>query len=139
MRLLPKTTALAALLALAAGAFTAACLAQDKKDDDAPAPGQAEAAKAAMDKALARGKELWNDKSLFKKSCASCHENPDKPQLSMKTRVYSYPAFSRRKKGIVTMHQKIQEMVEYSAVGKPLDDKGTDIAALEAYVRSLKQ
>jgi cytochrome c len=138
MRLVPKTTALLVGLALASGAVTAACFAQQKPDPDDP-PVSNEAAKAAMDKALARGKELWNDKTLFKKSCSSCHDNPDKPQLSMETRVYSYPAYSRRKKGIVTMHQKIQEMIEYSAVGKPLDDKGTDIAALEAYVRSLKQ
>lgn len=99
---------------------------------------KARIAKEALEKAVAKGKELWDSKELGKKSCSSCHENPDKPQLDMTTREWSYPAYSRRKRAVVTLHQKIQEMIRYQARGKPLPDDSADLGALAAYVTSLK-
>ncbi|MCG3135775.1 MAG: hypothetical protein HMLKMBBP_03531 [Planctomycetes bacterium] len=142
MRLRQKSSVRFAVAALA-GAFAAAMtgLPALHADDDDDAAASAEQQKLAADelaKAVKRGAEIWSSKDMFKKSCASCHEDANKPNLNMKTRAWSYPAYSRRAKGIVTLHQKIQEMVEFSSRGKRLDDNGRDIAALAAYVTSLK-
>lgn len=140
-RRLPRTIRFAAALALGAVAALAAGVPAVRADDDDDAAASAEQQKLAAEelaKAVKRGQEIWTSKDMFKKSCASCHEDANKPNLNMKTRAWSYPAYSRRAKGIVTLHQKIQEMVEFSSRGKRLDDNGRDIAAIAAYVTSLK-
>lgn len=144
MRLFTRTAwALVAGAAVIAAAGTAAVLAGDDEDegeDDAAAQAAAKkVADEALVKAVARGKELWSDKSLGKKTCASCHDAADKPQLNLATREWSFPAYSRRKRAVVTLHQKLQEMIQYQCRGTPLDDKGADIAALAAYTMSLKK
>lgn len=140
MHLFSKSFAVATTLALLAGAGAAAVLAADDDDEDAgPTPEQIAAAKAAMEKAVARGKELWNSTEGVKKSCAKCHDDPEKPKLDLSKREYSYPAYSRRKKAVVTLQQKINEMIKFNGRGEPIDANGTDIAALEAYVVSLRK
>lgn len=131
----------AASAVVGAALFGSAALFADDDDDDDEADDAAarKVAQEALDKAVARGKEIWNSKDLFKKSCASCHENPDKPKLNLTTREWSYPAYSRRKRGVVTLQQKIQEMIQFNSRGQPMDDKGADIAALAAYSMSLKK
>jgi len=141
MRLFSRTAwAVMAGAAIVAAAGTAAVFAgDDDEDEDAGASVEAKkVAQEALVKAVARGKEIWNDKSIGKKSCATCHDAADKPQLNMATREWSYPAYSRRKRQVVTLHQKIQEMVQFNSRGPVFDDKGTDIAALAAYMTSLK-
>ncbi len=137
----------------AAGAFAAfavgsiasppAALAEDEEEEEEDAAAAAATKKRADDamvKAIARGKDIWNNKDgTMKKSCASCHEDANKPNLDLKTRVYSYPAYHKRKKAIVTMHQKLQDMIVQQCRGPALDDKGADIGALEAYVASLRK
>ena len=111
----------------------------DDDDEKGDAAATAKLAAAAMEKAVARGKEIWTNKDgLFKKSCASCHEDANKPNLSMKSRTLTYPGYHTRKKIILTLQQKLQDMIVTQSRGTAFDDKGTDIAALEAYVRSIK-
>src|SRR5690349_10149668 len=76
-------------------------------DDDDDSAENAKIAKEALDKAVTRGNELFRSKDLGKKSCASCHEDPEKPNLNLKTRPFSYPAYSNKKKAVVSMGQKI--------------------------------
>ncbi len=106
-------------------------------DDDAE---NAKLEKEALDKAVAKGNELFRSTSLGKKTCAQCHENPDKPELNLGTRQFSYPKYSRKAKAVVSMGQKINEMLTTkSGAAKEMDLKGTDIVDLEAYVASLKK
>ena len=146
MRLVSKTAfrsaaiAAGAALLVVAAAGTASLLAGDDDEEDVgPSPEQKKAAQDALDKAVARGKEIWSSTDRFKKPCSKCHDAPDKPLLNLATREFTYPAWSKRKKGIVTMQQKLQEMIQFSSRGAVLDDKGTEIADLNAYVMSLKK
>lgn len=127
--------------ALAVGvafAGTALQAGEDEDDDDDSAATQ-KIAKEALDKSVARGKELWTSKSLGKKTCAECHENPEKPLLNLTTRQFAYPAYSAKKKSVVTMGQKINEMLTGRSRGKEMDLTSADLIALEAYVVSLKK
>jgi cytochrome c len=142
MRLFSRTvwvTAAAAVAGVALSGSAALFAADDEDDDEADTAEMRKVADEALAKAVAKGKELWSSKDLFKKSCASCHENPDKPKLNLATREWSYPAYSRRKRGVVTLQQKIQEMIQFNSRGQPFDDKGADVAALAAYTMSLKK
>ena len=71
-------------------------------------------------------------------ACAECHENPDKPQFNLATRPYTVPLFSTKKNDVVTMGQKINEMLTGKSKGKELELGSTDIVALEAYILSLR-
>jgi cytochrome c len=122
--------AIAAVTVFASGALFA------EDDDDAAA--DAKLRKEALDKAVARGKDLFRAKELGRKTCASCHENADKPNLNLATRQFCYPAYSPKAKAVVSMGQKINEMITTKSGGKALDLAGTDVAAIEAYVVSLK-
>jgi cytochrome c len=136
------SAALAGAAVVAAMGTAVVMAADDDEDDDDDAAASAEQQKVAQEaltKAIARGKELWNDPKMGKKTCAKCHDDPEKPKINLTTRPWSYPAYSRRKRNVVTLQQKIQEMIQFNTRGQPLDDKGADIAALEAYVVSLKK
>jgi cytochrome c len=111
------------------------------QDDEAELEAErARVAKEALDKAVARGAELWKDKKLLglRKSCASCHEDPEKPQLNMMTREFQYPAYSRRKRKVVTLQQKLNEMLKYQSKGKELAADSADLGALGAYLNSIR-
>ncbi len=142
MRLFSKSvwvTAASALVGVALFGSASLFAADDDDEDEADSAEMKLVAAEALTKAVARGKELWNSKDLGKKTCASCHENPDKPNLNLATREWSYPAYSRRARAVVTLHQKTQEMLKFNSRGKPLDDAGADVAALAAYTMSLKK
>src|SRR5262245_44171028 len=115
MRTSFRTLAVAA--AFTVGAFVAASVLEaapdDKDEQDDASAEKAKIAKEALDKAIARGNELFHQKDLGggKKSCASCHENPEKPKLDLKTRAFSYPAYSNKAKAVVTLGTKINEML----------------------------
>jgi cytochrome c len=138
MRKFCRNLVVFALAAAASGLATSALLADEDADEEEDAAVAAQVAKEAMDRTVARGKELWTSKDLGKKTCASCHENPEKPKLNLATRQFSYPAYSRRKKAVVTMQQKINEMIVANSRGKALDGDSADLAALDAYVASLR-
>lgn len=109
-------------------------------DDDAAAQAAAAAkvAKDALTKAVERGNVLFHGKELCRKSCASCHEDPDKRGDDLREVKWSYPAYSRRKNGVVTLQQMINEMLKYRAKGAPLDADSTDLAAIAAYLESIR-
>jgi cytochrome c len=132
-------TVAAAAFALAAAVAVNEAVSQDDDEDADPTGERARVAAAALSKAEARGRELWTSKSLGKKACASCHEDPEKPNIDLRTRKWDYPAYSRRKRQVLTLQQKINEMVVYNNRGKPFDLDSTDAAALAAYVVSLKR
>ncbi len=127
-------------IAFTAGAASAAfCVgaALHAGDDDAES---AKIAKEALDKAVAHGNELFHSGSLGKKSCAACHENADKPELNLGTRAFNYPAYSRKAKAVVSLSQKINEMLTTkSGAQKAMDLSGSDVVAIEAYIGSLKK
>ena len=148
MRLFPRTDrtrtvgltlASAALVLVCAGTTSLLAGADDDEDDEADSAEARKMAMEQLDKAVARGRELWNSKDLGRKTCGSCHDSAEKPALNLATREWSFPAYSRRKRGVVTLHQKIQEMIQFNTRGQPLDDKGPDVAALAAYAMSLKK
>ena len=128
---------LAALFAagLAGALVTSSSPNVDAEEDPALA---AKIAKEELTKAIARGKELWASKELGRKTCKQCHEDPDKPEDVLSDKKWSYPAYSRRARRVVTLQQKINEMIKYKARGKTLDDGGADVAAIAAYVESLR-
>ena len=133
-RTLARTVATAAAAAAFAAVFVGAALhagdedAENKKVED-----------EALAKAVTRGSELFHSKDLGKKSCATCHENPDKPEFNLATRQFGYPKYSRKAKAVVSMGQKINEMLTTkSGAAKEMDAKSPDLVAIEAYVVSLK-
>ena len=132
----PRHWTLAVSIAAALAAGLAAEPTVDAQDADAEA---AQAAAEELQKAIARGKELWSSRELGRKTCQSCHEDPDKPQDNLASTEWSYPKYSRRAQRVVTLQQKINEMIKYKARGKELDATGADIAALAAYVESLRK
>jgi cytochrome c len=139
MRNSVKALAVAAA-AVAVALFCAGASLHAADDDAAEDAAAAKVAKDALDKAVEQGNKLFHSKELGKKSCASCHENPEKPNLALTTRSFAYPAYSRKKKSIVSMGQKINEMLTArSGAAKEMDLAGADIVAIEAYVMSLRK
>ena len=117
------------------GALLTSFTPQTQAEEDPAA--LAKIAKEELTKAIARGKELWESKELGRKTCKQCHEDPDKPEDDLRQRKAVYPAYSRRARRVVTLQQKINEMIKYKARGKELDAAGADVAAIAAYVHSL--
>ena len=118
----------------AAGAVLVALLACNRDASGGDPEDEAAARKTAeeaMTKAVAHGKDLFHSTTLGKKSCATCHENEEKPGLNFATREFQYPAYSRKKKVVVTMTQKVNDMIVSNARGTALDGDSTDLAALE--------
>jgi cytochrome c len=129
------------VVAGAAGAavFAGACLYAADDDDEGDAAEVRKLAAEALEKSVARGKELFNSKDLGKKTCVECHENPDKPQFNLVTRSFGYPAYSVKKRSVVSLGQKINEMLTAKSRGKEMALGSADLVALEAYVMSLKK
>lgn len=138
MRISCKTLLVAGIAASLALFGGRTLLAEDEEDDDDDA-ASAKIAKDALDKSIARGAELFKSKDLGKKSCAKCHENPEKPNLNLANRSFTYPQYSRKKKGVVTLGQKINEMLSGKSGGKEMDLASADLVALEAYVVSVRK
>jgi cytochrome c len=128
-------------VAAATAAFVGAGLyaGEDDKDDADDAAEVKKLAQDALGKSIARGKELFHAKNLGKKSCSECHENPDKPQFNLVTRQFGYPAYSVKKRSVVSLGQKINEMLSAKSRGKEMELGSGDLVALEAYVMSLKK
>ncbi len=124
----PRKTILALLLALP---FAAAVF------FDAPeARGD-----AAADKALAavvkKGAALW--KKTWRrgaKACFSCHTRG--PNKMTGRRMDAYPKYDKTLKQVVTVQQKLNQMIKSKSGGKPLDLGHADLTALEAYMKTLK-
>lgn len=127
-----------AVAAAVTGLAGAALCADEDDKDEGDAAQNKKVAKEALDKSVARGKELFRSKDLGKKTCAECHENPDKPQFNLVTREWAYPAYSLKKRGVISLGQKINEMLKGKSRGPEMALGSDDLVALEAYVMSLK-
>jgi cytochrome c len=138
MRQTSRRFVVAAAAAFVAVLAASALHAQDEEDEGDDAETR-KIAQEHLSKSVARGKELFASKALGKKSCAQCHEDPEKPNLNLATREYSYPAYSVKKKAVLSMGQKINEMLTGRSRGKEMELGSADIVALEAYMMSLKR
>ena len=130
----------ASLVAAAALAAGAAVLAQDG-GDGAMSPEDLKAAKAAEEEALRLGQKVFNDAALGTndKTCAKCHQNPQKPELSLKGIHGKFPRWDRAAGKLITLQEKMVQMQELRLKTKkslPLGDARW--TALELYLKSLK-
>lgn len=94
-------------------------------------------AKAELQKAIDRGAELY--KKPWKtgaKTCAACHTRG--PNKMSGKRADAYPKYDKALRKVVSLQQKLNQMIKSKSKGKPLDLGSEDLTALEAYVNSLK-
>ena len=120
----------------AAGAAAALALGEDDLS-----PAEQKAAQAAEQKALELGRKVFTDPSLgtADRSCSTCHDNPQKPQLSLKGVTARFPRWDRDAGKVITLQQKFVQMQERSLKAKktlPLGDDRWN--ALEMHLRGLK-
>ena len=104
-------------------------------------PADQKTAKAAEDKGLELGRKVFTDPSLgtAERSCSTCHDNPQKPQLSLKGVTGRFPRWDRDAGKVITLQQKFVQMQERSLKAKktlPLGDDRWN--ALEMHLRGLK-
>ena len=112
------------------------------QEGDAP-PGAEDdkAAKAAEEDAAKLGARIFRDASLGTndRSCSTCHDNPKKPELSLKGIAAKFPRWDRTAGKVISLQQKFVQMQERSLKARkaiPLgDDRWT---ALEVHLRGLK-
>jgi cytochrome c len=141
-----KTAALAVLgaFALAAGLLASSgtglrALAGD--DDDELSPEDLKAAKAAEEDAHKLGQKLFGDPSIGagERACSKCHDNPKKPQLSLKGVAAKFPRWDRNAGKVITLQQKFMQMQERNLKAKKAFPLGDDRwNALELYLKGLK-
>ena len=104
----------------------------------APALGEARSkGELALDKARRQGKELYT--KAWKpgaKTCVVCHSRgPNKLRLA---RVKGYPRYDKVLRKVVTIQQKLNQMITTKSGGKALPLGSPELNALEAYLSTLK-
>jgi cytochrome c len=99
----------------------------------------AEKAAAALKKAVEEGSRLFRDAALGSsgRACAACHEDPEKPKLALASRAGGYPKWDRREDAVITLGQKIRQMIEKNLKGTPPELGSVALVSLEAYIASL--
>jgi cytochrome c len=124
-------------VAVAAAAWTAGGVraAQD------PEAADAAIAKGAEEAAAKAGAKAFEDKALGagERSCASCHSNPRKPELSLKGVAERFPRYDKSAGRVLTLQEKFVQMQEKSLKAKktiPLGDERW--TGLELHLKSLK-
>ncbi len=122
-----RSTLLFATLLLGAAAWTTL-----------PPPAKGEApGDQAMRAALRRGQELWNQVwAPNQKSCSTCHAGG--PNKLVAARAKSYPKWDKDFNRVVTVQQKMNQMIAEKALGKPLELGSDDLNALEAWISLLR-
>ncbi len=103
--------------------------------------------KAELEKAIEKGKSLFNDTKLGKtgKSCNSCHPGGDTSGRetmgmkipSLKGAAATYPKYNKRAKRVITLSQINNMMINMVLKGKPLKLESDEAITLAAYVTSL--
>jgi len=82
--------------------------------------------------AVDRGRALWEKvEGSAGKSCASCH---DDATGSMRGVAARYPVYDEKKKGLVNLELRINEMLTDFMGAAPLEYESDDLVALTAYV-----
>jgi cytochrome c len=96
-----------------------------------------DAASDALAAAVKRGEELWKQHwTQGQKSCADCHTSG--PNAMKASRAKSYPKFDKALGKVVTLQQKLNQMIVEKSRGTALDLGSADLTALEAYVSTLR-
>lgn len=87
---------------------------------------------------IAKGKALFNDPKLgggtAGKSCNSCH--PDGKGLEKAADKKEFSIMGKSQKGI---EEAVNFCIEMALKGKAIDPKGTDMANIVAYIKSLSK
>lgn len=137
-----------ALLALLGASALAAALpgllpgAGAQEEEEEMSPEDLKAAKAAEDDALRLGRKVFTDPALGtnERSCSKCHDNPQKPELSLKGVAARFPRWDRSAGKVISLQQKFVQMQERSLKARktlPLGDDRWN--ALEIHLRSLSK
>jgi mono/diheme cytochrome c family protein len=120
-------------------AAVAACLLAGLLTD--PVAGDENEAKAAeaLKAAVAEGNRLFRDPTLGTsgKSCAICHEDPERPKLALAARAGGYPKWDRRADAVITLGQKIRQMIETNLKGTSPALGTASLVAIEAFLMSI--
>ena len=99
------------------------------------------AAKAAEDAAAKAGDKFFHDAAAGSesKSCSTCHDNPKRPELSLKGVGARFPRYDKEAGKVITLQEKFAQMFDRKLKGKkpiPLGD--ARFTALEIYLKGLK-
>lgn len=90
-----------------------------------------------MEDALAKGKKLFEQSwTAGGKSCAACHSRGRNKLVG--SRINAYPKYDRALKKVVTVQQKLNQMIVSKSRGKAMPLGSDDLNALEAYLNTLK-
>jgi len=132
--------ALAAALLLAAGILAAGAV-RGQEDGGDLSPEDRKAMEAAEKDALALGSKVFRDAALGTndRSCATCHDNPKRADLSLKGVTARFPRWDRPAGRVITLQEKFVQMQERSLKARktlPLGDARW--TALEMHLRGLK-
>ena len=105
---------------------------------NAPAAEEEDPAAAkAMAQAVRRGQILW--RKTWRpgiKSCIACHATG--PNRMTKVRLKSYPKYDTELGRVVTVQQKLNQMIVTKSGGTALSLGGEDLNGLEAYLATLR-
>lgn len=86
---------------------------------------------------VAKGKALFNDPKLggatSGKSCNSCH--PNGKGLEMAADKKEFNIMGKKQNGL---EEAVNFCIQMALKGKPIDPKGSDMANIVAYIKSLK-
>lgn len=99
------------------------------------------AAEEALKKAVENGRKLFGDKTLGTKgkACAKCHEDPERPKLSLAARANTYPKWDRREGKVITLGQKINQMIVRMLKGKAEVLGSERLVAIEAHLMKISR
>ena len=101
-----------------------------------PAAGDA-ASDRAMAKALKLGEELWTKEwRRGAKNCVACHAKGANKMIEK--RLNEYPKYDKALRKVVTLQQKLNQMIKKKAGGKEFDLGSAELNALEAYTKTLE-
>jgi cytochrome c len=90
-----------------------------------------------MKAAIERGRALWTQAwAPSQKSCAACHSGG--PNKLVAVRAKGYPKWDKSLDKVVSVQQKINQMIVQQAKGQPLELGSDDLNALEAFVSTLR-
>jgi cytochrome c len=125
-RTVTKLVPVLGLAAILLGVVVVAASGQEEKDPAA----EALAAAVEQGRTIFRNEEFGTNG----KACATCHENPDRPKLHLKDRVGDYPKYDKRERKVITLGQKINQMIERMVRGEPLELGSEKLVAIEAWL-----
>jgi cytochrome c len=96
-----------------------------------------DAASDALAAAVKRGEELWKQHwTQGQKSCADCHTTG--PNAMKASRAKAFPKWDKALSKVVSLQQKLNQMIVDKSKGAALELGSADLNALEAFVATLR-